>query len=112
LRREGAIAGLLDSRLRANEETRLMVPHTLGAEGWSPSEYVLSVSKPFSMEARTEPWAAHLLAFSDGTRSVRENLELMIQQEILPAGVAQEEFAQAVSALVSGGFLQLESQRD
>lgn len=109
LRQEGALSSLLDARLRANEDTRLNVPHALNSEGWAPSGYVLTVSRPFSMEARIDPWVPHLLAFSDGTRTVRENLTLMIQQEILPEGVPQNEFAQAVSVLVSGGFLQVES---
>jgi SAM-dependent methyltransferase len=109
LRRDGGVRSLLDAKVRANEDARLNVPHSLGTEGWAPAGYVLSVSTPFSMEARTEPWAAHLLAFSDGTRTVRENLELMLQQEILPQGVPPEEFAQAVSVLISGGFLRLES---
>jgi SAM-dependent methyltransferase len=109
LRRQDAIRALLKSKLRANEDTRLTVPHTLGTEGWEPSAYLLSVTKPFSMEARTEPWAPHLLAYSDGSRTVAENLELLIQQGVLPEGLPPEEFARAVAVFVSGGFLRLES---
>jgi SAM-dependent methyltransferase len=97
---------LLTTRLRANESTRLTVPHTLAEEGWEPSAYLLSVSDPFTMEARTEPWATHLLAYSDGTRTVAETFGLLIQQGVLPESLPPEDFARAVAVFVSGGFLQ------
>lgn len=109
LHQHGGAESLLDQRLRANEHTRLTVPHTLAAEGWQPAAYLLSVTTPFSMEARTEPWAPHLLAYSDGSRTVRQNLGLMIEHGVLPEGLPPEDFARAVAVFVSGGFLQLES---
>ena len=109
LRLPGGIERLLDARLTANRDTSFRVTHTLGDEGWEVGEYVLQTGRPFSMEARTDPWAAHLLAAAaDGKHTLRELMELLKENEALPAALPPEDFAHAAGALISGGFLQME----
>ena len=108
IRQPGGIEHFLATRVRANRETAFRVTHKLGEEGWDVSEYVLQTVEPFSMEARAEPWAAHLLAAATGSHTLRELVDILKQQEVLPAAVPAADFARAAAVLVSGGFLLLE----
>jgi SAM-dependent methyltransferase len=109
VRQSGGIERLLDKRVAANPEVSFRVTHKLAGEGWAVDNYVLQTGQPFSMEARTDPWAAHLLATAGtGTHTLREVVDFLKQQEVLPAQLAPEEFAQAVAVLISGGFLRVE----
>ena len=99
---------VLQSWVRANPGAELRVKHTLSAEeGWQPAEYMLRTSHPFSMEARTDPWAPFLLAACDGAHRAIEHYEGLRVQEVIPDTTAPEEFAEAIGVLVSGGLLEL-----
>jgi hypothetical protein len=63
---------------------------------------MLRSDAPFSMEARTEPWAVLLLAIADGSRSAMECLADLKSQGALPESVPPNDFARAVAVLVSG----------
>ena len=108
IRTPSGIERLLETRVRANRETAFRVTHKLGDDGWDVSEYMLQATQPFSMEARVEPWAAHLLATAHGSHTVRELLTILQENEVLPDGVPSGDFARAAAVLVSGGFLLLE----
>ena len=109
VRQPGGLESLLDKSVAANPEVAFRVTHKLGGEGWVVDNYVLQTTQPFSMEARTDPWAAHLLATAaSGTHTLREVVDLLKEQEVLPAQLPPAEFAQAAAVLISGGFLRVE----
>jgi hypothetical protein len=99
---------ILQARLRPNRETELRVQHQLGDGGWEIAQYILRASRPFSMEARTDPWAPFLMALADGGRTLAEYLEELKRQGAVPQEVPPHDFARAAGSLISGGFLQLE----
>ena len=96
---------ILQSRPKPNPETELRVLHRLGDSGWETAEHMLVTSYPFSMEARTDPWAPHLMAACDGTRNARELFAELKKEGVLPEAAPDEEFARAIAILASGGFL-------
>jgi SAM-dependent methyltransferase len=108
LQTPAGIEGILGARLRPNRETELRVQHQLGDSGWEIAQYILRASRPFSMEARTDPWAPFLIALADGARTLREYLDELKQQGAVPPDVPPHDFARAAGSLISGGFLQLE----
>jgi hypothetical protein len=99
---------LLHTKLRGNRETELRVQHHLGDAGWEIGQYILRSSRPFSMEARTDAWAAFLIALADGTETLAGHLEELKKQGAVPGDVPLHDFARAAGSLISGGFLQLE----
>jgi methylase of polypeptide subunit release factors len=104
----GAIERILGARARRNPEAELHIAHTLADEGWSIAEYMLRTIYPFAMEARTDAWSPFLVAMCDGTKTLRELFAELKEREIFPETADIGEFAQAVGALVSGGFIFLE----
>lgn len=103
-----ALDSLMTSRVRANSSAEMRVRHKLTADGWEIDEYMLRSSFPFSMEARTDPWAPYLMAHCDGSQTVAECFELLKDREAIPAEAPPAEFARALAVLISGGFLLLE----
>jgi carbamoyltransferase len=101
---------ILGSRPVANPRTELRVVHRLVAEGWEASEHVLQSAHPFSMEARTDPWAPYLIALCDGKRTVLEHLDDLKQAGAIAPDAPPTEFARAVAVLISGGFLRMGSR--
>ena len=69
----------------------------------------LSRRYPFSMEARTDPWAPYLMAACDSKKTAREFFTQLKQEGVLPEAAPDEEFARAIAILASGGFLFLEN---
>ncbi|HYP14021.1 MAG TPA: class I SAM-dependent methyltransferase [Bryobacteraceae bacterium] len=111
LRREpGGYEQILNSRVSANLDTELRVHHKLTAQGWEPGSNLLITTDPFPMEARVDLWAPYLLAvcLESQTKTVREIFRELQEQDVLPQKADPIEFAQALSVLVSGGFLSLE----
>jgi hypothetical protein len=98
---------VLRSRPVANAATELRVVHRLVPEGWEASEHILQSAYPFSMEARTDPWAPYLIALCDGNRTVAEYLDDLKQAGAVAPDAPPEEFARAVAVLISGGFLRV-----
>lgn len=108
LQTQSGIERLLQAKLRPNRDTELRVQHRLSDSGWEIEQYILRSSRPFSMEARTDPWAAFLIALADGKQTLSEHLEELKTQGAVPADVPPHEFARAAGSLISGGFLLLE----
>ena len=100
---------ILQSRPKPNPETELRVLHKLGTEGWEVDEHTLLTKYPFSMEARTDPWAPYLIAACENGKTARELFEQLKQEGVLPSAAPDEEFARAIAILASGGFLFLEN---
>jgi hypothetical protein len=106
----GVAEKILNARPKPNSESKLVVQHELAAgEGWQVDHHKLLTPYPFSMEAKTDPWAPFLMALCDGKRTARELLVDLKQEGAIPNDATEEEFARAISVLVSGGFLFLEN---
>jgi carbamoyltransferase len=105
----GAADKILESRPRPNPESELRVLHRLHDDGWEAEEHMLVTPYPFSMEARTDPWAPHLMALCDGSKNARELFAELKTQGVLPEAAPDEEFARAIAILTSGGYLLLEN---
>jgi hypothetical protein len=111
----GGLDTVLRTRLQAAPEVTLQSPHRLTAEGWEMQHYMLSTRAPFSMDARVDPWMVHLTALADGSATGSEIYRQLIDEGTLPAEASVDDYARAVAALISAGFLQfrppLESDR-
>jgi SAM-dependent methyltransferase len=105
----GSAERILRSHPKSNPETDLRVTHNLGDEGWAVSEHMLLTPYPFWMEARTDPWAPHLMATCDGKMDARQLFTELKTAGVLPSEAPDEEFARAIAILASGGFLFLEN---
>jgi hypothetical protein len=99
---------ILRMRIDSNAGAELRVIHHLSSDGWEPAEHVLLASTPFSMEARTDPWAPYLVGIVDGSKTVAEYLTALKEAGAVAPDADPAEFVQAVSILVSGGFLSVE----
>lgn len=106
-RRPGGVDAVLGARLRSNRDSELRVVHRLGDEGWQVTEHVLQITSPFAMEARSDPWIPYLMNFCNGEITVAEHFDRLKTEGVVP-DAPPEEFARAVSMLVSGGFLRVE----
>jgi hypothetical protein len=99
---------ILNSLPRANPETELRVLHKIGEEGWEVTQHMLVTPYPFWMEARTDPWAPHLMATCDGKMNARALFKELQAAGVLPDAAPDTEFARAIAILASGGFLFLD----
>jgi hypothetical protein len=63
------------------------------------------------MECDAHPWMANLMALCDGHATGRDLLRVLVENQVLPRGIAEDEFARAAAALVSGGFIEVEGFR-
>jgi hypothetical protein len=86
---------------------RLQTTSTLGGDGWTAGECVLTTTSPFALEAKCPAWTPLLLEHADGRRTTRELLEILRQQGAVPPDAPEGEFARFVRALLSGGFLRV-----
>jgi len=102
---------ILDSRLHASHRTDFEVLHGLTDEGWMPQSYRLRIDRPFEMSCKAEPWAAQLISQCDGQTSGRQLLERFQAEGWIPPGASEDEFADAVAPLISGGFIEVEGFR-
>ena len=71
-------------------------------------EHMLVTPYPFSMEARTDPWAPYLMAACERKETAREFFAIEAGRRVA-GGAPDEEFARAIAILASGGFLFLET---
>jgi hypothetical protein len=102
------LESLLDAKLVASPDARLTVANQLHSNDWLPAELTLSTQNPFELEAACAPWAALLLARSDGQLTVREQLKRLKEDGEVPPDASEQEFEVLVRALVAGGFLRWE----
>lgn len=102
---------ILDSRLYASRRTDFEVLHRLTDEGWTPQSYQLRTNRPFDITCNAEPWAAQLISQCDGKATGRQLLQRFQEAGWIPAGASDDEFADAVAPLISGGFIEVEGLR-
>ena len=102
---------MLDRPLHRGCDAEFQVRHRLEGSGWVPQQYTLQTQWPFSMECDAHPWMANLIALCDGRATGRDLLRVLVENGVLPRGIAEDEFARAAAALVSGGFIEVEGFR-
>jgi methylase of polypeptide subunit release factors len=102
---------MLDRPLHRGCDAEFQVRHRLEGSGWTPQQYTLQTQWPFNMECDAHPWMANLIALCDGHATGRDLLRVLVENQVLPLGIAEEEFARAAAALVSGGFIEVEGFR-
>jgi SAM-dependent methyltransferase len=109
--KEGVTRLILDRPLHRGCDAEFQVRHRLEGSGWTPQRYTLRTDWPFSMECDAHPWMANLIALCDGHATGRDLLGVLVENGVVPGGIAEEEFARAAAALVSGGFIEVEGFR-
>jgi hypothetical protein len=102
---------MLERPLHRGCDAEFQVRHRLEDSGWTPRQYTLQTQWPFSMECDAHPWMANLIALCDGHATGRDLLRVLVENQVLPRGIAEDEFARAAAALVSGGFIEVEGFR-
>ncbi|HMD69989.1 MAG TPA: class I SAM-dependent methyltransferase [Bryobacteraceae bacterium] len=102
---------ILERPLHRGSDTEFQVRHRLEGSAWTPQRYTLRTERPFSMECDAHPWMANLIALCDGRATGRDQLRVLVENGVLPQGIAEEEFARAAAGLVSGGFIEVEGFR-
>ncbi|MGA9624242.1 MAG: hypothetical protein WBQ65_07225, partial [Bryobacteraceae bacterium] len=102
---------LLERPLHRGRDAEFQVRHRLEGSAWTPQRYTLRTEWPFSMECDAHPWMANLIALCDGRATGRDLLRVLVENEVLPRGIEEEEFARAAAGLVSGGFIEVEGFR-
>ena len=108
---EGRTRLILERPLHRGCDAELQVRHRLEGSGWTPQRYTLRTQWPFSMECDAHPWMANLISLCDGRATGRDQLRVLVENEVLPRTIAEEEFARAAADLVSGGFIEVEGFR-
>jgi hypothetical protein len=102
---------ILERSLHRGGDAEFQVRHRLEGSAWTPQRYRLRTEWPFSMECDAHPWMANLIALCDGRATGRDLLGVLVENEVLPRGIPEEEFAHAAAGLVSGGFIEVEGFR-
>jgi SAM-dependent methyltransferase len=97
---------LLESKPRARAGVTLQVEHRFVEGAWQPESFRLESEYPFSATMRAEPWTANLLTLADGTRTVRQLLDQLLDDSVPP-----EDFARAIASMVSAGLLELDDYK-
>ena len=108
---ERRAAVILDSPLYASRRAAFEVVHRLTEEGWTPQAYQLNIDRPFDVSCKADAWIAQLMAECDGRRTGRQLLQHFKDAEWIPAGTAEDEFADAIAPLVSGGLIEVAGLR-
>ncbi len=98
---------VLDGSLTAAPDVELRVVNHLRDGDWAATGYQLLAGYPYGMELQPQPWMIHLLARCDGKRTGRELWRQLIAEEVIFPGTPLDQFAGALTVLVSGGFLHL-----
>jgi hypothetical protein len=102
---------ILERPLHRGGDAEFQVRHRLQGSAWAPQSYTLRTEWPFSMECDAHPWMANLISLCDGRATGRDQLRVLVENEVLPRGIPEAEFARAVAGLVSGGFIEVEGFR-
>ena len=103
--RPDVLRKILSSRLRTPSHTELHTKYEIAEGEWKPSAYSLESAYPFEVKADVEAWSAFLTGRAQGQTGL-ELLEELKREEILNPETPPEEFADALTALISGGFLE------
>lgn len=98
---------LLDAAPRVSPVCRMRLSHAPGNGEWLVEDCVLLTPWPFLVEAKCPPWTAAFLNRCDGRRTVRELLDWLKAEELVPADTSWRDFAALVRSLMAGAFLEI-----
>lgn len=96
---------LLDARLRLREDVRLHQVGTATAEGWEATQQWLQQESGLRWSGSVDGYGATLLAGCDGTRPVRDLVDVLAVSAGLTAAEAAEQVVPVLRQLVGQGFL-------
>ena len=99
---------ILESKPVANRDLQLHVIHRLQDGGLAAQGFTLEAKYPFTVDCAIRPWAAYLLPHCDGKTAVRDLLAFLKENHLVAAEESEEGFADFLSVLISGGFLEIE----
>ena len=102
---------ILERPLHRGCDAEFQVRHRLQGAAWAPQSYTLRTEWPFSMECDAHPWMANLISLCDGRATGRDQLRVLVENDVLPRAIPEDEFARAAAGLVSGGFIEVEGFR-
>jgi len=102
---------ILDACLVAAPGLDLNVTHRLKDNELAPQEFRLQTTYPFTVECPIQQWVAHFLPRCDGKTPARELLAWLKENQIVAATAPEQEFAEYLRVLISGGFLEMEGWR-
>jgi len=109
---DDAILGrILDAKPIAAMGLELRVIHRLQNGELAPQEFTLETSYPFTVECAIQPWAAYLIARCDGKATACELLVYLKESGVIAASEPEQEFADFLRVLISGGFLEIDAFR-
>jgi SAM-dependent methyltransferase len=108
---EAILRRILDAKPLASNGLELRVIHRLRNGELAPQDFTLETSYPFTIECAIQPWAAYLIARCDGKTTARQILGYLKENGVVAAGEPEEEFADFLRVLISGGFLEIEGFR-
>lgn len=93
---------------RTRQGVSLRISHRFIEKGWRLETYRVELEYPFTESMKVEPWTAQLLTIADGSLTVEELLDRLKSEQFLPASIEPADFARAVAAMTSAGFLELD----
>ena len=76
-----------------------------------PAHLALHAEEPFAMDCPVDPWVAMLIPMCDGHVTLRQLWEACKEHNFIHAETPPQEFAQFLSVLISGGFLEVAGYR-
>ena len=103
----GAESMILDSRPRRSPYLHLAVLHGMQNGGLVPKEFMLRSQYPFEAECKCPSWVTDLVQRCEGTRSGRELLDDLKQDEVIQRDTEFGEFVEILKTLASSGFLEM-----
>ncbi|MEO8128054.1 MAG: class I SAM-dependent methyltransferase [Bryobacteraceae bacterium] len=101
----GGASRVLDGALTAAPDIELRVVNRLQDGDWAATGYQLQAEYPFKMDVEPQPWMIYLLGKCDGRKTGRQLWQQLIDEEVIFPGTPLDQFAAALTVLVSGGFL-------
>lgn len=104
---EGFDERMLASRPRLSPRLELRSVHHVLNGRLAPRDCALATDYPFDSECACQPWLAQAVAGCDGSVTVREYYARCAERGLLRAATSQAEFARALAAMTSAGFLEL-----
>ena len=78
---------ILERPLHRGCDAEFQVRHRLEGSAWTPQRYTLRTEWPFSMECDAHPWMANLISLCDGRATGRDQLRVLVENEVLPRGI-------------------------
>jgi methylase of polypeptide subunit release factors len=105
------LAHILDSKPVATRDLELHTIHRVQDGELAAQDFSLETNYPFTVQCAIRPWAGFLIARCDGKTPARDMLAYLKENQLLAADESEEQFADFLRVLISGGFLEIEGFR-